>query len=100
MKVWSQCNAKERFCVIRRTPRHWKNFSAFFMPNAAHAIKPLSRKTLFAASKSIEEYGHDGCNQRCSPGKYGEAARRVVAGQSNSCFGAAACGTDIDPITR
>jgi len=32
--------------------------------------------------------------------KYGEAARRVVAGQSNSCFGAAACGTDIDPITR
>src|SRR5476651_554534 len=32
--------------------------------------------------------------------KYGEAARRVVAGQSNSCCGAAACGTDIDPITR
>ena len=32
--------------------------------------------------------------------KYGEAARRVAAGQSNSCCGAAACGTDIDPITR
>jgi len=32
--------------------------------------------------------------------KYGEAARRVVAGESNSCCGAAACGTDIDPITR
>jgi arsenite methyltransferase len=32
--------------------------------------------------------------------KYGEAARRVVAGQSNSCCGAAACGTDVDPITR
>jgi arsenite methyltransferase len=32
--------------------------------------------------------------------KYGEAARRVVAGQGNSCCGAAACGTDIDPITR
>ena len=32
--------------------------------------------------------------------KYGEAARRVVAGGSNSCCGAAACGTDIDPITR
>ncbi len=32
--------------------------------------------------------------------KYGEAARRVVAGQSSSCCGAAACGTDIDPITR
>lgn len=32
--------------------------------------------------------------------KYGEAARRVVAGQSNSCCGAAACGIDVDPITR
>jgi SAM-dependent methyltransferase len=32
--------------------------------------------------------------------KYGEAARRVAAGQGNSCCGAAACGTDIDPITR
>ena len=32
--------------------------------------------------------------------KYGEAARRVFAGESNSCCGAAACGTDIDPITR
>jgi arsenite methyltransferase len=32
--------------------------------------------------------------------KYGEAARRVVAGEGNSCCGAAACGTDIDPITR
>jgi arsenite methyltransferase len=40
--------------------------------------------------------------------KYGEAARRVVAGESNSCCGAAACGTDSaaawglnsDPITR
>jgi SAM-dependent methyltransferase len=32
--------------------------------------------------------------------KYGEAARRVVAGESSSCCGAAACGTDIDPITR
>jgi arsenite methyltransferase len=32
--------------------------------------------------------------------KYGEAARRVTAGQGNSCCGAAACGTDIDPITR
>src|SRR5690349_13086911 len=32
--------------------------------------------------------------------KYAEAARRVVAGQGNSCCGAAACGTDIDPITR
>lgn len=32
--------------------------------------------------------------------KYGEAARRVTAGQSNACCGAAACGTDVDPITR
>jgi arsenite methyltransferase len=32
--------------------------------------------------------------------KYGEAARRVAAGQGNSCCGAAACGTDVDPITR
>jgi arsenite methyltransferase len=32
--------------------------------------------------------------------KYGEAARRVAAGEGNSCCGAAACGTDIDPITR
>ncbi|HST79518.1 MAG TPA: arsenite methyltransferase [Verrucomicrobiae bacterium] len=32
--------------------------------------------------------------------KYGEAARRVAAGGSNSCCGAAACGADIDPITR
>lgn len=32
--------------------------------------------------------------------KYGEAARRVAAGDSNSCCGAAACGTEIDPITR
>jgi arsenite methyltransferase len=32
--------------------------------------------------------------------KYGEAARRVAAGGSNSCCGAAACGTEIDPITR
>jgi arsenite methyltransferase len=32
--------------------------------------------------------------------KYAEAARRVAAGQSSSCCGAAACGTDVDPITR
>ncbi|HKD80793.1 MAG TPA: arsenite methyltransferase [Candidatus Angelobacter sp.] len=32
--------------------------------------------------------------------KYGEAARRVAAGQGNSCCGASACGTDVDPITR
>jgi arsenite methyltransferase len=32
--------------------------------------------------------------------KYGEAARRVVAGTGNSCCGATACGTDVDPITR
>jgi arsenite methyltransferase len=32
--------------------------------------------------------------------KYGEAARRVTAGAGNSCCGAAACGTEIDPITR
>ncbi len=32
--------------------------------------------------------------------KYGEAARRVVAGAGNSCCGAAACGTQVDPITR
>ncbi|HEX7289073.1 MAG TPA: arsenite methyltransferase [Candidatus Angelobacter sp.] len=32
--------------------------------------------------------------------KYGEAARRVASGASNSCCGAAACGTDVDPITR
>jgi ubiquinone/menaquinone biosynthesis C-methylase UbiE len=32
--------------------------------------------------------------------KYGEAARRVASGAANSCCGAAACGTDIDPITR
>jgi arsenite methyltransferase len=32
--------------------------------------------------------------------KYGEAARRVASGASSSCCGAAACGTDIDPITR
>jgi arsenite methyltransferase len=32
--------------------------------------------------------------------KYGEAARRVSAGGSNSCCGAAPCGNDIDPITR
>jgi SAM-dependent methyltransferase len=32
--------------------------------------------------------------------KYGEAARRVAAGLGNSCCGAAACGTDVDPITR
>jgi len=32
--------------------------------------------------------------------KYGEAARRVAAGDSHGCCGGAACGTDIDPITR
>lgn len=32
--------------------------------------------------------------------RYGEAARRVTSGAGNSCCGAAACGTDIDPITR
>src|ERR1051325_12113003 len=32
--------------------------------------------------------------------KYGEAARRVVAGAGNSCCGATACGIEIDPITR
>jgi arsenite methyltransferase len=32
--------------------------------------------------------------------KYGEAARRVIAGEGNGCCGAAACGTDVDPITR
>ena len=32
--------------------------------------------------------------------KYGEAARRVVAGAGNACCGAAPCGTEVDPITR
>ncbi|HEV3036532.1 MAG TPA: arsenite methyltransferase [Candidatus Angelobacter sp.] len=32
--------------------------------------------------------------------KYGEAARRVVAGAGNSCCGASPCGTDVDPITK
>jgi len=32
--------------------------------------------------------------------KYGEAARRVIGGAGNSCCGAAACGTETDPITR
>ena len=33
--------------------------------------------------------------------KYGEAARRVAAGEANSCCGASGCcGTDVDPITR
>src|SRR3954447_8516893 len=33
--------------------------------------------------------------------KYGEAARRVVSGETSSCCGASACyGTDVDPITR
>src|SRR6266566_6226759 len=33
--------------------------------------------------------------------KYGEAARRITAGQGSSCCGATACcGAEIDPITR
>jgi arsenite methyltransferase len=32
--------------------------------------------------------------------KYGEAARRVMAGEKNACCGASACGTEIDPITK
>src|SRR5258708_6607999 len=33
--------------------------------------------------------------------KYGEAARRVTAGQGSSCCGATACcGAEIDPITK
>jgi arsenite methyltransferase len=32
--------------------------------------------------------------------KYGEAARRVVAGVGNSCCGASPCGADVDPITK
>ncbi|HEV3317083.1 MAG TPA: arsenite methyltransferase [Candidatus Angelobacter sp.] len=32
--------------------------------------------------------------------KYGEAARRVVAGTASSCCGASPCGTDVDPITK
>jgi arsenite methyltransferase len=31
--------------------------------------------------------------------KYGEAARRVLAGEKNACCGASACGTELDPIT-
>lgn len=32
--------------------------------------------------------------------KYGEAARRVAAGQTSGCCGASACGAEVDPITR
>jgi SAM-dependent methyltransferase len=32
--------------------------------------------------------------------KYGEAARRVTAGQGGSCCGPSPCGTNTDPITR
>lgn len=32
--------------------------------------------------------------------KYGEAARRVAAGEANSCCGASCCGADVDPITK
>ena len=31
--------------------------------------------------------------------RYGDAARRVVAGAGNACCSASGCGTDIDPIT-
>src|SRR5437868_404257 len=32
--------------------------------------------------------------------KYGDAARRVLAGEKGSCCGASACGTEVDPITK
>lgn len=32
--------------------------------------------------------------------KYGEAARRVTAGEGRGCCGPSACGTEIDPITK
>jgi arsenite methyltransferase len=32
--------------------------------------------------------------------KYGEAARRVLAGEESACCGASACSTEIDPITK
>jgi len=32
--------------------------------------------------------------------KYGEAARRVVAGEASSCCGASCCGSEDDPITK
>ena len=32
--------------------------------------------------------------------KYGEAARRVLAGEKSSCCGASACGSEADPIIR
>ena len=32
--------------------------------------------------------------------KYGEAARRLVAGEASSCCGASCCGTEVDPITK
>jgi len=32
--------------------------------------------------------------------RYGEAARRVIAGEKSACCGASACGTEIDPITK
>src|ERR1700760_2649982 len=68
------------------------------MPNAVPATKPLSRARSSAANNRRTEMT-DAIKDVVQT-KYGEAARRVAAGQSNSCCGAAACGTDIDPITR
>jgi arsenite methyltransferase len=56
---------------------------------AEGSLLPVTRRIVMA--ESIKDVVQE---------KYGEAARRVVAGQSNSCCGAATCGTNVDPITR
>src|SRR5947207_6344254 len=62
------------------------------MPSAARVIRLFSRKgSCVVASVNVREIVRE---------KYGEAAKRVGAGEANGCCGASACcGTDVDPIT-
>src|SRR5579859_7596433 len=68
------------------------------MPSAARETRPSSPKRLFAAVKKGVNMAQE--IKEVVKEKYGEAARRVIAGAGNSCCGAAACGTETDPITR
>src|SRR4051794_29202765 len=97
MKDLPTFTGRGRFCGTRQTRKPWNSCSASSTPSAAQETKRSNRGGLSAASRRTMSTQNV---KVIVQEKYGEAARRVMAGQTSSCCGASACcGADVDPIT-
>ena len=74
-KTSSRLDVRELFCAIRPTLRRWRNSSAFYMPSAVLATKPLSRPKL----PSSANWRNDIEIREAVKEKYGQASPREAA---------------------